>query len=51
MKLLIVLVLLFPLFTSVQTDETPNEPEYFTNPVWDGSYPWMVKESEYYYYC
>ena len=51
MKLLRVLIFLFPHFAFAQGDEKlQNQPEYFTNPVWDGADPWMIKEGENYYY-
>jgi len=40
-------LILLPFFAISQTN--PNET--FTNPVWDGADPWMVKEGENYYYC
>jgi GH43 family beta-xylosidase len=47
MKSIFFLVLLLPLLAYSQDNKT----ETFTNPVWDGADPWMVKEGENYYYC
>jgi GH43 family beta-xylosidase len=52
MKPVTMLIILFPLLVFAQNNELQqNRKETFTNPVWDGADPWMVKEGEYYYYC
>ena len=52
MKLLTVSIFIIPLFTFAQSGEKlQNQPEYFTNPVWNGADPWMLKEGDFYYYC
>ena len=47
MKPKLLLILLLPLIAFSQNNTT----ETFTNPVWDGADPWMIKEGENYYYC
>ena len=46
-SLLFLIISLFPFFCFSQagTDST------FTNPVWDGADPWMVKQNNEYIYC
>jgi GH43 family beta-xylosidase len=52
MKPVTMLIILFPLLVLAQNNELQqNRKETFTNPVWDGADPWMVKEGDYYYYC
>lgn len=52
MKLLSALIFFISLFVFVEGQEPQqNLTDYFTNPVWDGADPWMIKEGEYYYYC
>jgi GH43 family beta-xylosidase len=52
MKLLTLLIFLVPHFAFDQEDEKRQiQHEYFTNPVWNGADPWMVKVDETYYYC
>jgi GH43 family beta-xylosidase len=52
MKPVTMLIILFPSLVLAQAIELQqNKEETFTNPVWDGADPWMVKEGEYYYYC
>jgi GH43 family beta-xylosidase len=52
MKPVSMLIILLPLIALAQNNELrQNKEEPFTNPVWDGADPWMVKEGENYYYC
>jgi GH43 family beta-xylosidase len=47
MKPIFFLIILLTLLTFSQENKTKT----FTNPVWDGADPWMVKAGETYYYC
>jgi GH43 family beta-xylosidase len=47
MKQPILLLIFLPLFTFSQTNLTGT----FTNPVWDGADPWLVKQGSDYIYC
>lgn len=47
MKLKLFLIFLFPWFAFAQNTFQ----ETFTNPVWDGADPWMVKQGNEYIYC
>lgn len=51
--LFVLLLLLFaPTLTSCSQDKTDQPiPATFTNPVWDGADPWMVKQGNDYVYC
>lgn len=52
MKPVTMLIILIPSLGLAQNNELQqNKEETFTNPVWDGADPWMVKEGENYYYC
>ena len=52
MKPVSMLIILFPILVLAQNNELrQNKEETFTNPVWDGADPWMVKEGEHYFYC
>lgn len=52
MKPLFLIIFLSPFLIHAQNDDMLHKKEgFFTNPVWDGADPWMVKEGEYYYYC
>jgi hypothetical protein len=47
MKPVTMLIILFPSLVLAQNNELQqNKEETFTNPVWDGADPWMVKEGE-----
>lgn len=47
MKSYIILLLLIPYFAVSQTSPT----DTFTNPVWNGADPWLVKIDNQYFYC
>ena len=52
MKPVFLIIFLFPFLIHAQNDHMLHKrEEIFTNPVWNGADPWMVKEGEYYYYC
>jgi GH43 family beta-xylosidase len=52
MKPVTMLIILFPSLVLAQNDELQqNKKETFTNPIWDGADPWMVKEGDFYFYC
>ena len=52
MKPVFLIIFLSPLLIHAQNDnDVQRNKVFFTNPVWDGADPWMVKEGEYYYYC
>ena len=47
MKTILFLLILFPLWVFAQEKKN----ETFTNPVWDGADPWLVKQDSDYIYC
>ena len=52
MKIVYLILFIFSFPIQVQNHEfQQKKEETFTNPVWDGADPWMVKEGENYYYC
>ena len=52
MKTILLIILLFPLLVLAQSQTIQqNKNETFTNPVWDGADPWLVKQGSDYVYC
>lgn len=52
MKPVTLLLFLFPLLTFTQNNDLQQSREgFFTNPVWNGADPWMVKQDNDYIYC
>ncbi len=54
LKILILLMLAFVSFgqcTEKETEKVADTKSTFTNPVWDGADPWMVKHNNEYIYC
>lgn len=47
MKPVLLLILLLPSLAYSQNNTTKT----YTNPVWNGADPWMIKEGDNYYYC
>lgn len=53
MKILVFLAAIIPTLLVAQNtkDKSVQLQATFTNPVWDGADPWMIKKGENYYYC